>query len=78
MAPAAHKLLEDALRLPEEERLELASELIASLDGPPGDGWDAAWLAELERRASDADRVGEKGTPWADARDRIFRRLNRR
>jgi hypothetical protein len=35
MTDAAKKLLEAASALPEDERLELASELIASVDGPP-------------------------------------------
>jgi hypothetical protein len=34
MTSSARKLLQDALVLPEDERLELASEIIASVDGP--------------------------------------------
>jgi hypothetical protein len=30
--------------LPEDERLELASEIIASVDVPRDADWDAAWL----------------------------------
>lgn len=44
------KILDELLALPEDERLEIASEIIASVDGPADADWDAAWLAELERR----------------------------
>ena len=35
MSGAAKKTLDDALALPEDERLQIASEIIASVDGPP-------------------------------------------
>ena len=42
MSEAARKLLQEVLNLPEDERLELASEIIASVDGPGDAGWEAA------------------------------------
>jgi hypothetical protein len=76
MSEAARKLLDEALTLPEEERLELASELLASVDGPPDSDWEQAWLAELDRRTA----VGRTEAPadWSDARARILQRLARR
>jgi putative addiction module component (TIGR02574 family) len=50
MTPASRKLFDEALALPEEERLALATDLIASIDGPADAGWDEAWATELERR----------------------------
>lgn len=75
MSDAARKLLEDVLALPEEERLELASEIIASVDGPRDAGWDAAWLDELDRRVDAAKSRGDSGSDWSDARSRILKRL---
>jgi len=49
MTNTARKLLDDVLLLPEDERRELASEIIASVDGPPDADWEQAWLAELDR-----------------------------
>ncbi|MGB5524173.1 MAG: hypothetical protein WBM96_16525, partial [Polyangiales bacterium] len=37
-----------------------ASELIASIDGPPDGNWESAWLAELERCV---EAVRDKGEP---------------
>lgn len=55
MATAFEALLEQALKLPEEERSEFATRLLHSLE--PADGnepsaqeWEAAWSAELDHR----------------------------
>jgi len=51
MTKAAEAILADALRLGPDARAELAAELLASLDGPSDHDAEAAWLAEIERRA---------------------------
>ena len=78
MTSSARKLLQDALVLSEDERLELASEIIASVDGPRDADWETAWLAELDRRAEAAKARGEAAYEWTEARVRILRRLGRR
>ena len=55
MTSAFEALLDQALRLPEEERGELATRLLRSLEPEDGDvpgaqEWEAAWSAELDRR----------------------------
>ncbi|MGH7283651.1 MAG: addiction module protein [Polyangiaceae bacterium] len=77
MSEAARKLLQDVLTLSEDERLELASEIIASVDGPQDADWEATWLAELDRRTDAAKTRGESGSDWSDARARILKRLVR-
>lgn len=77
MSEAARKLLQDVLSLPEGERLELASAILASVDGPPDADWDAVWLAELDRRTEAAKTRGETGSDWSEARARILKRLGR-
>ncbi len=77
MSDAAHKILQEVLALPENERLELASEIIASVDGPRDADWDAAWVAELDRRTEAAKHRGESGSDWTDVRARILKRLGR-
>ena len=54
-----------------------ASEIIASVDGPRDADWDAAWLAELDRRTEAAKSRGESGADWTDVRGRILKRLGR-
>jgi hypothetical protein len=75
MAAARHKLLDDILALSAEERLALASEILASVEGPVDEDWDAAWLEECERRSRAAAERQEPASTWAEARDRILARL---
>ncbi len=77
MTRSARKLLQDALVLSEDERLELALEIIASVDGPRDADWEAVWLAELDRRAEAAKARGGTAAEWTEARARILRRLGR-
>ena len=76
MTKAGEKLLEDALKLALPERAELAAELLASLDGEPDA--DAAWAAEIERRAARVRSDFDPGAPWAEVRDRIRNGLTKR
>ena len=41
--------------LTEQERAQLAHELIVSLDGPEDEGVEAAWEAEIERRLDEVE-----------------------
>lgn len=62
-------LLADALQLPAQDRLALASELIDSVEGTNDTEWDAPWLAELDRRSQDDP---SKSEDWATVRARIL------
>jgi len=78
MAPEAADLLTNALALPVRERAKIAHELLLSLD----DGADAdaaeAWVAELERRASEV-RSGSAATEdWETVKARLTQRWRRR
>lgn len=59
----AAKLLEEAMRLPPDEREDLAAKLLDSLELPPGISIDDS--EEIEKRAAEA-RSGAPGIPWAD------------
>lgn len=69
------KLLADALQLAISERAELAAELLASLDGAPDSDAEAAWSAEIERRAERARSGEDDGRPWSEVHDRILNGL---
>lgn len=78
MTSAARKLLDEVLALAEEDRVKIASEVLASLDGPPDADWDDAWLAELERRERAASERGTPAPEWSEVRARILSRLGTR
>jgi len=71
----AQQLLQQALRLNEEERVVVATSLLESVEAPPHDRrTDREWIAEIERRAR-AALAGSPGLSWPDARARIEERL---
>ena len=68
-------LLADALRLPAQDRLALAAELIDSVEGTDDPEWDQAWLAELDRRAQEVAKDPSKLEHWAVVCARILSEL---
>jgi putative addiction module component (TIGR02574 family) len=72
MTDRAQALLREALALPVEERADVAAELLASLDGADSDVADveAAWAAEIEKRARRVLTGDSLGIPWEDVRRR--------
>lgn len=75
MTGSSRRLLEGARALPEDERLQLASEILACVEGPPDTDWDASWLAELDRRFVAGKARGDNGSAWSDVRSRLLKRL---
>jgi putative addiction module component (TIGR02574 family) len=73
MSQRAEQLLHDALRLPEQERAEMATKLIQSLDGEAESDVDAAWAVEIERRCAALDSGETVTSDWEDVRRRIER-----
>jgi len=78
VSKVGEKLLEDALKLGLPERAELVAELLASLDGAPDEDAEAAWAAEIERRAARARSGDDPGRPWPEVRNRIRIGLSKR
>lgn len=81
MPSRAHDLLREALALPLDERADVAAELLASLDDAAADrpaDVEAAWTAEIERRARRALADESAGVPWDDVRRRAEAELRRR
>ena len=68
MSDRARKLLQDAMELPVQERAVLAADLLASLDGEPDSDVEAAWVAEIEKRAREALANPEDDIAWETVR----------
>jgi putative addiction module component (TIGR02574 family) len=68
-------ILEEALRLPADERLALATELLNSVEGSGDSEWDAAWLAEVDRRAQETADDPTSLEDWASVRSRLLGEL---
>ena len=73
--------MREAMALPVKERADLAAELLASLDDAAAEDpaeVEAAWAAEIERRARRVMTGETAGIPWEDVRRRAEAELRRR
>jgi hypothetical protein len=68
------RLLNEALRLPEEARAALAAELLESLDERVDERAEAEWAREIAARLAKLDRGTVKPIRWAAARQSILDR----
>ncbi len=66
------------MALTEDERLDVATSLLASLDGPEDDVEDDAWLAAVRRRAERVERGESRSVTWDEAKARVLQRLRAR
>lgn len=72
MAVTPKELFASAMDLSEEERAELISMLLESLDAQDDEGIEAAWLVEIERRVAELDSGVVQSIPWTELRNRVF------
>jgi hypothetical protein len=80
MSSTAQRILGEVLDLPELDRVEIATALLASLDdsAEPDADWDSTWLSELDRRAKAADDADSPAAEWSDVRDGLLAELRAR
>ena len=81
MTSRAQDVLREALALPDDKRADVAAALLGSLDDAaaehPADV-EAAWAAEVERRARRALADKSGGVAWDDVRRRAEADLRQR
>lgn len=73
MPSRAQELLREALALPVADRADVAAELLASLDDAEAENpaeVEAAWAAEIERRARRVLAGESVAIPWDEVRRR--------
>lgn len=78
MGRDARTILVEAITLGDDDRAELATELIASLDEPTADSQedvDRLWAIEIERRSRRLANGGSAGIPWGVVRAQVGRSL---
>jgi putative addiction module component (TIGR02574 family) len=67
MTKRANDLLEEALRLPDEERFEFARRLQESVEVPADLDLGPEWSAEIARRIWEHENGIAKTIPWEEA-----------
>lgn len=81
MTSRAQDVLREALALPVAERADVAAELLASLDEAEAENpaeVEAAWAAEIERRARRVLAGESSGVEWEDVRRRAEAEMRKR
>jgi putative addiction module component (TIGR02574 family) len=74
-ASTLERLRSEALRLSEEERAELAQDLMKSLDAPSDANAADAWDTEILRRLAEIDSGTAQLVDRAELRDRMQKRI---
>ena len=67
----SQEMLNDVMRLPDEQRAALAAALIESLEQGVDEDAEAAWSVEIARRLHDVESGCVKTIPWPQARRMI-------
>ena len=75
MSATVEQLVQAALALPEEERLELIEVLLDSQDRASNLPFDPAWLPELQRRSDEIEAGTVSTAPWSVVRERVRQRV---
>lgn len=75
MAHPIDTITSQALALDPAERLQLASRLIDSVEGPEDPEWASAWSSELDRRSAEVERGEVLCRSWEDVRADLQTRL---
>ncbi len=76
MTARVKRVLDDALKLSEKDRAEVAAKLIDSLDAEDEDEIEAAWAAEIQKRVDELDQGKVKAIPWSKAWKEIVDRTH--
>ncbi len=75
MSLMTERILQDALALPDDQRAELATRLLQSLDRVVDPDAEEAWAIEIERRCAALDAGEAVTVDWHDVRRRIEKEL---
>jgi len=74
MTKETKRVLDEALQLPPQERAEIVEELLVTLNDYHAEV-EAAWVAEIERRAADARANPDDSVDWREALRKIEREV---
>jgi putative addiction module component (TIGR02574 family) len=77
MNPAVEQILQTALKLPDEEQLQLVAALTAAIEERGLRPFDDTWLEEIRRRSAEYDAGGVQAIPWEEVKQRSRLRTSR-
>lgn len=74
MNQTVEQLLQAALKLPDEEQLQLVSALTAAVEERELRPFDDSWLEEIQRRSAEYDSGSVQAIPWSEVKGRARQR----
>jgi putative addiction module component (TIGR02574 family) len=74
----AEKLIDEATRLSQADRIRLLERILATLDGEPDSGAAEAWAQEIERRSREIEQGLVQPLPWSEVREAAARKARGR
>jgi putative addiction module component (TIGR02574 family) len=74
MSSRVEAILNAAMELTDEERVDLADRLVSSVSDEYRTDVDGAWAEEIERRAKEIDDGKVTLVPWGEVRNRLLQR----
>jgi putative addiction module component (TIGR02574 family) len=77
MNQGVEQLLQAALKLPDEDQLQLVSALTAAVEERGLRPFDDSWLEEIGRRSAEYDSGSVQAVPWAEVKERARQRALR-
>jgi putative addiction module component (TIGR02574 family) len=72
MIAPRERIVRDALKLPEEERVRVVQDLLDSLSPEASDMLDDAWAEELDRRFAAWEADPSAGVPWSELKSQTM------
>jgi len=71
MAQNSRSILDQAMKLPANERAEVAEQLIESLDPHPDSDTENAWQKEIQQRLEEIESGVANTIPWEEVKRRL-------
>ncbi len=68
VSPEAEKLIEQVVNLPETDRVRVAEQVLASLDGEADADAASAWAEEIARRSREIEQGTVQPIPWSEVK----------
>ncbi|MBI4613523.1 MAG: addiction module protein [Planctomycetes bacterium] len=68
------KVIEEATRLPESDRIRLAERVLATPNGEPDEEAGELWAREIARRSREIEQGLVEPIPWSEVREAAARK----
>jgi putative addiction module component (TIGR02574 family) len=68
--------VDEAKRLPDDERIRLVEQILATLDAESDQDLAAAWSEEIARRSREIEQRAVRGVSWSEVKERAEHRAS--